>query len=162
GPIVDGSALPRLRTLMFDQCEIDSGAIETIVDATGLGGLVTLRFSECNLTDDCATELARATGFPNLTRLDLRMNHRVTRRGATALLASRNFPKFSDLDLHDCGVAPPQQVPFVLDAPDRPNLTVSFTDLTVRRRMRDQEMEIEIEARGSLYGNLFSQFDSCR
>jgi uncharacterized protein (TIGR02996 family) len=151
----------RLRSLVFFNCAFGVGGIAALASSTGLRGLETLRLSQCSLTDADALALANSKALPNLTHLDLRMNEGITARGGAAILASKNFPRLTGLDLHDCDIDPKDLLPLVLDAPDRPDLTVSFTETSVTRRLHDAEVVVELAAGTLRYAGSLGGLAAC-
>ncbi|MBN9122595.1 MAG: TIGR02996 domain-containing protein [Planctomycetes bacterium] len=162
--LANSPVLGRLTELGLEQCAIGSregAAVPPLASATGLRGLEVLRLVACGLLDADAAALANARSFPKLKHLDLTGNHELTARGAAAVLAPKHVPHLSRVDLVNTRIASAEQLPLLLDAPDRPHLTVECGAFTARRAVERGEVIVEMVPRGNDHGELFAGLAKC-
>jgi uncharacterized protein (TIGR02996 family) len=109
-----------------------------------------------SLTDAGLHELAGGSPFPRLLSLDLEENS-LTTAGILAFLRSPNFPALTSLTLTRNGITAPELLRLVLEAPDRPELTLRFIELTFTRTSHKDGPRLSLSMRMQLRSQLFGQ-----
>jgi uncharacterized protein (TIGR02996 family) len=156
--LANSPALAQLVRLELIICDLPDGNGALTV-ATGLPALHSLGLIGCDLADNDAKSLAKSQALPNLRTLDLRDNHRITASGAAAVLAAKHLPRLTDVNLANTRIAHPEQLPLILNAPDRGHLSIRFAQIAVNRWV-DNEFTVSIGGRDNS-GGLFDGLKGC-
>jgi hypothetical protein len=142
-------------------CNLRTTGTETLAASTNLRELEILCLWRCGLTDADAELLAQSRSFPKLTQLELCENGEITPRGASTILAAKNFPLLNRVNLSETGIAPSEQIPLLLNAAERPDLIIEFVGYAARRQIKPQEVIIELGEHDGGPPTLFSNMKKC-
>lgn len=153
------SRVGNLRHLDLGQTPLGDAGLEALLDGGGLAGLTSLDLAGTGISDTGLTALTARTDFPHLETLNLEDNQ-VSGEALAALLAAPHWPALCWVGVSGCPIDSGTWLRLVHGGHPRPELTVMFGALRVRRLQGSKGLGLAVSGERDSLEKLLEQAGS--